>query len=558
MFPKPFKTFLLTFLLAVIVPVALRSITFGADGTTPPNNKSFSFEQSADDSSYSLTGTVVNSVTSEPIRGALVQIHLNRQLSMITGPDGKFRFERLPSRQTTVSVRKPGFFSEEEIHPFTNSKRMFFTGQNGTPVVMKLIPEGVIFGTIRGDEGEPLEGMNVRLTRVSFSSGHKRREPQATVQTDETGAFRFAELIPGTYFLSVSQGESSAPGLRGRIIQPSTKGYPTAFYPGIPVAAEASPIKIVPGERTELDMLLTAKPLYRVGGTVSGYVAGQNVGLQIADASGQPLAVGSNFSAQTGRFQIAGIPPGSYTIAAGVIGPSGLPALARKQVIVNSDVSNVHLHLAGTMIIPVTIRTEFSTAPPAEDIFPRRLAATIALTPVDLSSGGEHSIARPGGTPEGMTFEIAGVEPGTYSVHVEPTQSAYIYSARYGSIDLLREELTLEADVPVQRIEVILRDDAARLSGTLTLDGRKAAGAVLLIPENAPRLMILMPADSSGTFEFSMLAPGNYKILGIDRVDDVEYGDLEFQRKYLPEAQEISLSAKQAAVVQLQLVHIGD
>src|SRR5712672_15512 len=42
---------------------------------------------------YTLRGVVVNSATSEPIRGALVQIYFNGQNSMLTGPDGKFQFE---------------------------------------------------------------------------------------------------------------------------------------------------------------------------------------------------------------------------------------------------------------------------------------------------------------------------------------------------------------------------------------------------------------------------------------------------------------------------------
>jgi hypothetical protein len=546
------------FLFAVTSAAALWTAASVANGASAVNASKAAFKQSADRSNYNLTGTVVNSVTGAPIRSALVQISFTRQLSTLTGSDGKFRFEGLPSGQTAVSVRKPGFFSEEEIHSLTNSQRMFSTGPDSAPVVLKLIPEGVIFGTIRGEEGEPLEGMNVRLMRNSSSSGRKRREAQGTVQTDETGAFRFAELIPGMYFLSVSQGDPSAAGLRGRIIQPSAKGYPTEFYPGVPVATEASPIKIIPGERKQLDMLLTAKPFYRVGGAVSGYAAGQNVGLQITDASGQPLAVESNFNSQTGRFQIVGIPPGTYTIAAAMVGPSGSPALARKQVIVNSDVSNVQLRLAGTISIPVIMRTEFSTATPPENGFPRQLAATVVLAPVDASSGGDHSITRPSGTPEDMTFEINGVQPGTYSVRLEPAQNAYIYSAKYGSIDLLHEDLSVDSDTPVQTIEVILRDDSAQLSGALTQDGRKAAGAVLLIPENAPRLMKLMPTDSLGAFEFSVLAPGNYKVLGMDRMDDVEYGDPEFLRKYLPNAQEISLSARQAVAIQVELVHVGD
>jgi hypothetical protein len=258
------------FLFAVTSTAVLCTAALDANGASAANGGTTAFEQTTDKLDYNLTGIVINSVTREPIRSALVQISFSRQLSTLTGSDGKFRFEGLPNGQTAVNVRKPGFFFEEEIHSLTNTQRMLSTGPDSTPVVLKLIPEGVIFGTIRGEDGEPLEGMNVRLTRNSFSSGHKRREAHATVQTDETGAFRFAELIPGVYFLSVSQGEPSAPGLPARISQSSARGYPMEFYPGVPVASEASPIEIVPGERKQLDRLLTAKPLYRVGGRFQG------------------------------------------------------------------------------------------------------------------------------------------------------------------------------------------------------------------------------------------------------------------------------------------------
>ena len=55
-------------------------------------SRSLAFPQSLRSSiqdKYSLTGTVVNSVTGEAIRGALVQIYMNGQSSRLTGPAGK-------------------------------------------------------------------------------------------------------------------------------------------------------------------------------------------------------------------------------------------------------------------------------------------------------------------------------------------------------------------------------------------------------------------------------------------------------------------------------------
>src|SRR5882757_8039681 len=70
-------------------------------------NASFKSQQFSTDDKYTLRGTVINSVTSEPIRGALVQIYFNGQSSMLTGPDGKFQFAGLAPGQSTTMVRKP-------------------------------------------------------------------------------------------------------------------------------------------------------------------------------------------------------------------------------------------------------------------------------------------------------------------------------------------------------------------------------------------------------------------------------------------------------------------
>src|SRR5438309_10973849 len=81
-------------------------------------SRSLAFPQSLRSSiqdKYSLTGTVVNSVTGEAIRGALVQIYMNGQSSRLTGPNGKFQFAGLIAGQTSITVRKPGFFSEEAL-----------------------------------------------------------------------------------------------------------------------------------------------------------------------------------------------------------------------------------------------------------------------------------------------------------------------------------------------------------------------------------------------------------------------------------------------------------
>lgn len=557
-----FTTFLSLLWLAKLLalPAVIEETPRAPDSaeTAMLKNVSLKSQQASEVRNCTLRGKVVNSVTGEPIRNALVQVSIGTTRSALTLADGSFQIAGLPAGDMPITIRKPGFFSEQEIQPLARGQFTAALGPDSPPVALKLVPEAVIFGTIKDEYSEPLEGMNVRLTRISMGSGHKSREQQGTTETDETGSFRFAELLPGTYYLSVRQGADLLARFRLRTLLPRTSGYPTEFYPGVSEISSATPIKMVPGKRMQIDMSLAAKPLFRVGGTVSGYAEGQRVALQITDPAGEALGLAPDFNPQTGRFQFAGLPPGTYTITARAADTLGRLALARKQVIVNADVANLHLFLAGTRTIPVNLRREFLNAPPPENLGQQLFPATITMIPDGDPSDGQPRAAGFGGDREHPRVEIGGVEPGTYAVQIEPTQGGYIYSAKYGAVDLLRDDITIDADAPVESIEVVVRDDAAALSGTLTSDGHRTHGAILLVLESAPRHLKLAPADSAGSFQFSQLAPGNYRIVGLDQIDDVEYRDQDFLRKYLQKGQEITLSPGQSAAIQLELVHVGD
>jgi hypothetical protein len=119
----------------------------------------------------------------------------------------------------------------------------------------------------------------------------------------------------------------------------------------------------------------------------------------------------------------------------------------------------------------------------------------------------------------------------------------------------------------VDPIEVVLRDDFASLEGSVTFGAESDSVTVIAIPEGARPQMggvgLSRPTPSSDSSHAAavfatQLAPGNYKILAVDRPDDFEYGNPEVLRKYLSKAQEISLVANQHAKIELEVVHIGE
>src|SRR5438270_13980891 len=98
------------------------------------------------ETTYSLSGTVVNVLTGEPIRRALVQIYMGPGQASLTDDSGHFEFNGLPPGQASVTVQKPGFFSEGEDAFKGSSPALVTVGPETDAIVLKLIPEAAIQG----------------------------------------------------------------------------------------------------------------------------------------------------------------------------------------------------------------------------------------------------------------------------------------------------------------------------------------------------------------------------------------------------------------------------
>ena len=559
MLPRtPLFTFLATSLLAApsFEPPQLPALSSASEETQ--NTASFGSQQNSNDNKYTLQGKVVNSTTGEPIRGALVQIYFLGQTSMLTGPDGKFQFDGLPAGQSTVTVRKPGFFTEEEIQPSGGGQRLATTGPNTSPIVLKLIPEGVIYGKISGDDSQPIEGLPIQLLAQRLQNGRKVWEERAGATTDEEGMFRIAELHPGNYFLSA--GPSRAPvTFPSKLSQSGAQGIPVTFYPSGSDLAAASPIPITPGKRFEVNLSLSPRPFYRVSGRVAGYGQGQYVSLQVLDSTGKSVANNSRFDPTNGSFQIPWIPAGAYALRADSPGAQGQALTATIPLIVNSDLSGLHIMLMPTVSIPIRMqlissRTGSERLPEQENWSP----AYVQLVSRDNGLTEMRYGAQQVGERGNSSLQLQNVAPGTYEVEINPNGMFYVQSATSGTTNLLESHLSVAPGGSMQPIEIVMRDDVASLSGNVSSDNQPLSATVMAIPERSSAQPIMQPADSNGSFQFAFLPPGAYKILAIDHPEQLEYSNPDVLRKYLSKARDTTLSADQAARIDLELVKVGE
>jgi hypothetical protein len=522
---------------------------------------------------YKLSGTVVNAVTGEPIRRALVEMSISPPSAVLTDAEGKFEFDGVPQGRLHLNVHKPGFFNEDEIkaEPGTTNRGWRGTstsdvrvGPDMDAVTLKLIPEGIIAGRIDAN-GEPLESIPVKIFMLGVREGGRYWVQSNESTTDADGLFRVANLQPGTYYVMAGGAWNDVAQLR-----PNAKeqGFGEIFYNNAEDLNGAAPIEISPGQQAEINFSLKPISMFRVSGTVSGPQV-QNANLSFVGPSGVVSQFPTHFAAENGQFETM-VPSGAYTLEAKSYNTDGDTLSASLPIRVNSNVSGIQLPLMPAISIPIDVREE--------DVAPHQ-GGSSSSTPVD-SSPERHIRNTPGGGmmifhlrskamslqneevtsalqigPGTAQNQVANIEPGRYQAWFPLNAQWYIQSAQCGGVDLLRDDLIISAGSQPPPIEIVVRNDPASLTGSVSADGSPAEGDVLIIPDGAPT-HAQAANTRGGHFEIDGLAPGDYSVVALPNTWNLEYTNPEVIAPYLASAQHVSLQGSQKSEVNLELAKV--
>jgi hypothetical protein len=503
------------------------------------------------DNTLSVTGTVVNSLTGEPVRGAVVsiltgqiagQINAGTGSSTLSDNSGHFQFDGLAEGRAFISAMKPGFgnaFRGQRERTTVQITR------NVSPVLLKMDPAGAIFGRLTGSDEQPLEGFFLHVISKQRAGGKQQWVPfpsQAT--TDDNGNFRIAGLPADSYYLQVAQNQRTTLSQRG-VPNPREQGYAEVFYPGVADFNSATPIELTGGREVEANFSMAAEPLYEVSGIASTR-EDLNSPVEFSRKAGDGYDFIQNAMVQDGRFQIK-LPAGSFSVTGSTA--TGIQ-LAASGVVVSSDNPNLNVALRPASGIRVELQRESSSG------------STQRNTPEQPGSIGMNlQLLRAAGAPgasywwaPGQADGFQGVAPGVYTVQANgPPGTWYVKSLRSGGIDLLSDDLTVVEGAQPQPIEVILRDDAASVRGTVAPADDMVPVTVLLVQPRGTRNLIKVGGAFQGKFEIDGITPGDYLLLAVDGVDRLEYENPEVLNPYLSKAEHVSLQPHGIANVNLSL-----
>lgn len=521
------------------------------------------------DQLFSVTGTVVNEATGEAIPHALVTLQGSPTRDAFSDSNGSFSIEGVAPGQHAISAQKPGYFGSGDNSGSYRAPLIVEAGPQTDPVTIKLEPENIIFGRLTDANGQPVESVSVRLTQRVVRNGKAHWEQKGWAQSDDEGGYRFANLQPGTYYLSAGPDAARADTLFAEP-QGTATGWPGLYFPEAPDLASAAPIRVHSGQHFQADIIMNRVPLFLVSGVVSGRVPGRGFSLQVQNSSGEPVSVSTQLQHDSGRFEMH-LPPGSYRLKA--TSDSGEQQLrAEIHLTVEHDLGPVQLALQPAVSLPIHVRMEDRGQNPSQrrsvGTYPRTMsgvqgdaAPPVSVHLIATNPGGADVYSSYLGAAGNRTFALRGIDPGRYTAEVSSYGGWYVESAQCGNTNLLNEDLVINAGTSCT-VEVSLRNDSGSLQVTIKSSHSSTSGLALLVAVRGRAVPKALPfyngqKQDAMTFTMTDIAPGDYLLYVFARNDAVEYSNPDSLQTYSSQATTVTISPDQTAKATAQTIRTG-
>lgn len=497
---------------------------------------------------YRIAGMVVNATTGEPVRHATVGVlaeedsHLVE--SMQTDNDGRFNLDHLPAGKFPLTASKRGyrtsFFDEHDEY---NSAIVTGPDQDPTHLTFRLTPNSVLYGTISGDGGDPVEGASVLLFERGGEHGiaEDHIDEIDAVTTDDSGTYEFPGLAAGEYLIAVSaqpwyamhsqhnRGETS----------PLDVTYPVTYYDSTSDETSATPIKLAAGVRQQADIALHAVPALRLqipvprkrSGLARPEIRKMVFGVQVAAESS-----GFFDAMQTGTTEFTGLAPGRYQITQGEP-----PRVTNLDLSASQDIDPN----SGTPAVPVEGSLLNTSGTQVTDV------TMVALEPV----GESHGRATVQAPVHKATFRFDSVESGLWALSATGTANAkpVIALGVGGRSSAVSGNQFAVKDQPVA-LTGIVSETLSRIQGFARDDNRRGmAGAmIVLIPRQPQAYRALLrrdESDSDGSFNLRDVPPGQYTVVAIEDGWKLDWSRRESMARYLNRGVSITVPDQGAPVV---------
>ncbi len=509
-------------------------------------------------------------VTLERYEGPAVSSFVKRSSAGTakTGADGSFVFSLESPGTYRLTVAKDGYGPAGGVFNRANwtSAEISVDADKPTGSVRFILARpGEITGrVVDGDTEKPVAGMRVHVWEHGYVRGRVRFMPGGVAVTDAEGRFAVSNLTPTDYVVSLQpriRDEKELkrnPALQGEarmLTEFSEKDFGTVdhdydvtYWPGGGNATDAIPVALGSGAQIDVGALsITKVPKYRVRVSFIGEpcLPGERWGLYVAT---YPIAENVGTAACGRDVLMRGFAPGSYQLE---VGESDV---RRGWTTFRIDDENLAIAVPVFRGVDIDGKVRVSEGTSRPDLqsmkiwlFPFHRA--LQNLPVTPDATGQFHIHR---VPvRDFRLEINGV-PKTH----------YLKEIRYNGHRLAEDTLAVDGNAHAHSIEVILGEKPAIVRGAVTDDDKPAHPAYAVLVRLSPNSsdsfsydsgIQSVQTDESGRFQFTGLAPAEYRLLAVSADDKAELERPNTLGRLLGDAEKLSLGESQSQDVHLKL-----
>jgi hypothetical protein len=506
-----------------------------------------------------VEGVVVKSTTGEGIKRVTVQlIPLSggqQTYSTFTENNGYFVIRDITPGRYAINASGNGYRQQASGKGKGNTQVEILDlapGKNVRGIAFRLLPPGVITGTVYDEDGAPVTSAQVQALRVSGSGRRRQIGGVSSQQTNDLGVYRIWGLEAGQYLVAAAyQPPQTNPG------QQVDDVYLPTFHPSTADTSQAMVVEVQPGaEVSGIDVDLRQAHAVMVRGRVmvDGPVKslrGVYVSLapRVATEGGIPFSnYGAPVQKDSGDFEIRGVPPGSYNLSA-------MWNDGRRQLYGRVPVEVDNANLDGVTLVldsPITLVGRFRVEGSDQFGFTR---LGLWLQPIDSAMGVGGSQAKADGT-----FVVENVYDGNYRLRISGfPEQYYVKSARVGGSDVLESGLTISRSQPPAHLEIVLSSDGGRVDGSVLQEQQPVSGALVVLAPDPPHrereeMYSVKATDAFGHFSLLGLPPGDFKLFAWETVQGTNYTDPDFFKAFEDRGTPVHIGEGQQQTVQLEVI----
>jgi 5-hydroxyisourate hydrolase-like protein (transthyretin family) len=480
-----------------------------------------------------LTGRVVDANTGEPIARAHVTLRFfqgaqpAQEVTLLSDTDGVFLIANLPGGGYQVSCEKAGYLPASQMMG-AMAPANTPDGKNASTVVVKLISQAAVEGTVVDDKDMPAENTFIQLVTQLVVNGRRQFQGAGGGSTDETGYFRIYGLAAGHYYISIAGRLHGA-----RRTKPLA--YPPLFYPNATEIAAAQPIDLKAGDELQIKLRLPEPvPAFEVRGVVA--TVAPNVSVNLVRQGSSPMFQQSSgetsWDAKTRSFKISHVTPGMYQLTAAAQDGRNTMQASTMVSVGNADIAGIGLEPTDTGL-DGTVRVEGSSA--------QLRPMFVNLQGPNFSGGGQVDA-------DGK-FHAANLRAETYRVVPQINGQQCVRSILQGGRDA-RDGVTIAAGIPAAPVDILLTGHCGGIEGTLSLsDSKPTDGLTAVLLRKAGDEFVLEKqayigaagANSSPQFRFQQVTPGDYMLYVWPQGAQIEYANADYMRQVASYGQAVTV-----------------